>query len=228
MAFDKKLFLDFEGLSQYDELLKKYIQGEAVESTNKALEELAALGAVVESNKAALEVLNGEGEGSVTKAVNDAISALVDNAPEALDTLKELADWIADDTTASATLVSRVTANENAIAELEQADEDMKAYVATQDEKVYDSIQSVNALKIASLFPVKQDAEVSAVEAIDALEAGEAVELLPGQEITENIVISKSCFIDANGSTFAGTVTVPADADVVIENATFANPVVVA
>lgn len=228
MALDKKLFLDFEGLAQYDELIKKYVQGEAVESTNKALEELAALGEVVAANTAALEVLNGEGEGSVKKAVADAVTALVDGAPEALDTLKELADWIEGDETASAALINRVAANEDAIAALQAADEDMKAYVDVHDAEVYDAVQSIANLKIVSLFPVKQAADADVAAAIAALGAGEALELLPNQEIAENVVIEKSCYIDAKGSTFAGTVTVPADADVMIENATFANPVVVA
>ena len=46
-----------------------------------------------------------------------------------------------------------------------------------------------------------------------------------------NISITSSALNEttvANGSTFSGTVTVPADIDVIIENANFANPVVVA
>lgn len=228
MAFDKKLYLDFEGLEQYDALIKEYVRSQTGDSTDKTLTELAKLGEVVDANTAALEVLNGEGEGSVKKAVDDAITALVGGAPEALDTLKELADWIAEDETASAALVGRVTANEEAIAALQAADEDMKEYVDTHDVEVYDSIQSIASLKIVSLFPAKQAADTDAADAIAALGEGEALELLPNQEITENVVIEKSCYIDANGSTFAGTVTIPADADVMIENATFANPVVVA
>lgn len=221
MAFNPKNFLDFEGLSQYDELIKNYVQSQAGDVAAKALADLAALGEEVAANTAAIEVLNGEGEGSVKKAVNDAITALVDGAPEALDTLKELADWIADDETASAALVKRVAANEEKI-------EDLKKYSDEQDEAVYDSIQRIADLKIISLFPAVQAEGTSAAAAIAAINEGEAVKLLPDQEIDDNIVITKSCYIDANGATFNGTVTVPADADVMIENAVFANPVVVA
>lgn len=228
MAIVKKNFLDFEGLAQYDELIKQYVQNEAIESTNQALAELATLGEIVAANKAALAVLNGEGEGSVKKAVNDAVAALVDGAPEALDTLKELADWIEGDETASAALINRVAANEDAITDLQNADEDMKAYIDSQDAAIYNAIQNIADLKIVSLFPIKQADDTTAVDAITALAAGEAIKLLPNQEIVDNIVIEKSCYIDANGSTFAGTVTVPANADVIIKNATFANPVVVA
>lgn len=219
MAFNSKMFLDFEGLSQYDELIKSYVQSQAGDVAEKALENLVKLGEEVSANTAALEVLNGDGEGSVKKAVDDAITALVDGAPEALDTLKELADWIADDETASAALVKRVTTNEEKI-------EDLKKYSDEQDEAVYDSIQRIADLKIISLFPVVQAEGTSAAAAIAAINEGEAVKLLPSQEITDNIVISKSCYIDANGAIFNGIVTVPADAEVMIENATFANPVV--
>ena len=60
------------------------------------------------------------------------------------------------------------------------------------------------------------------------MKARSALKLTADQKITEDLVIDKSCYIDANGSTFSGTVTVPANIDVIIENANFANPVVVA
>lgn len=224
---ENKLFLDFEGLSQYDELIKKYVQNEAVTSTNQALEQLTLLGQAVAANTEALAVLNGEAEGSVSKAVKDAVAALVNGAPEALDTLKELADWIEGDETASAALVKRVADNEAAIEALQDADEAMKEYVDTQDVAYYDAIQSIANLKIMSLFPVKQAEDVSAAAAITSLNEGEAIELLPNQDIADDIVIDKSCYINANGATFTGVVTVPAGADVVIENATFSKPVVV-
>ena len=46
----------------------------------------------VEANEAAIEVINGEGEGSIKKAVAD----LVDGAPQDLDTLKELSAALRD------------------------------------------------------------------------------------------------------------------------------------
>lgn len=228
MAFDKKLFLDYEGLAAYDELIKQYIQTSAVDSTNVALEQLAELGEVVAQNTDAIAVLNGEGEGSVKKAVEDAVNGIVDGAPEALDTLKELADWIESDETASAALIARVGANEDAIAQLQADDEELKVYVDTQDKAVYDSIQSIANLKIMSLFAEQQKADVDAAAAINALAANGAIVLQPEQTVAEDIAITKPCYIDANGSTFTGTVTVPAGVEVIIENAVFANPVVVA
>lgn len=71
-------------------------------------------------NKAAIDVLNGSGAGSVSKAVADGIARVIDDAPESLDTLKEIADWIdghAEDAAAMNRAISEnaenLTAHEN-------------------------------------------------------------------------------------------------------------------
>jgi len=75
----------------------------------------------VEDLDARLDVLEGTGEGSVQKTVNDAISELVANAPEALDTLKEIADWISNDQgQEAANLVTRMENIEDQVKENEQ------------------------------------------------------------------------------------------------------------
>ena len=56
----------------------------------------------VAANEGAITILNGEGDGSVKKQVADAIAGVVNSAPEDFDTLKEVADWIASDTTGAA------------------------------------------------------------------------------------------------------------------------------
>lgn len=63
---------------------------------------ITALDGRVAANEGAITVLNGEGEGSVKKAVADAVAGVVASAPEDFDTLKEVADWIASDTTGAA------------------------------------------------------------------------------------------------------------------------------
>lgn len=62
--------------------------------------------------EAAIDVLNGEAtvEGSVKKQVVDAIAGVVAKAPEDFDTLKEIADWIANDQTGAANLANRLSA----------------------------------------------------------------------------------------------------------------------
>lgn len=63
---------------------------------------ISALDGRVAANEGAIEKLNGEGDGSVKKQVADAIAGVVNSAPEDFDTLKEVADWIASDTTGAA------------------------------------------------------------------------------------------------------------------------------
>lgn len=70
----------------------------------------------IKANADAIEVLNGTGEGSVSKQVSDAIAGVVASAPEAFDTLKEIADYIAGDKTNAAELLNKVNANTEAIA----------------------------------------------------------------------------------------------------------------
>lgn len=240
MALDKKFFLDFPGLATYDELIKEYIKSKAVDSTETALAELAKLAERVgddevriKANEDAIEILNGDKDvtGSVDQKIDTAITNLIDGAPEALDTLKEVADWIANDETGTAALIERVSTNEENIAGLEaKHDEEvanLKAYVDTQDEHYWNHIGSIDELRIQSLFAVEQGDESVAV-AIAGLKEGAALKLAANQTVTDNINITKDCYIDANGATFTGTVTVPADGNVVIENATFSNPVVLA
>lgn len=56
----------------------------------------------VAANKTAIDTLNGTGDGSVDKKVAAAIAGVVADAPEKFDTLKEVADWIANDTSDAA------------------------------------------------------------------------------------------------------------------------------
>lgn len=64
----------------------------------------------VDANKEAIDKLNGTGEGSVSKAVADGIAGVVADAPESFDTLKEIAEWIANDTTGSAKMANDIAA----------------------------------------------------------------------------------------------------------------------
>lgn len=106
--------------------------------------------------------------------------------------------------------------------------ENLNGYVDEQDKVYYDAIDSIETLRISSLFPVIQANNQGVAEAIGSLPEGQALKMEANQTVTENIVIDKSCYIDANGSTFEGIVSVPANKDIIIENATFAKPVVVA
>lgn len=228
MAITEKRYLDTQGLSLYDELIKIYIdevsnQSNADLTAEKEAREAADAALTEALNKAEEQIqgLIGDGEGSIQDRIDAAVDNLVDGAPEALDTLKEIAEWISNDESGSTALVDRVAKNEKDLISLRE-------YVDEQDEAVYDSIQSIEFSTIQRLFPIKQASNVSATDAIAALNDGDALKLKANQTIAEDLTIEKSCYIDANGSTFEGQVTIPANAEVIIENATFAKPVVVA
>lgn len=121
----------------------------------------------IKANTDAIAILNGNAEtaGSVAKIASDTakaeVAAIVDSAPEAFDTLKEIATWIAEDETATEALVERVTANETAVkttlpAAIAQALTDAKAYT---DEKMVkaDGVTIVNTEGTFSVGAVSTD-----------------------------------------------------------------------
>lgn len=77
------------------------------------------LKALIKENSDAIAILNGTGEGSVTKQVADAITAIVAGADESLDTLKEIADWITEHAESASAMNSQIITNKTDIAELE-------------------------------------------------------------------------------------------------------------
>lgn len=110
-------------------------------------EKFGLVNTAIKANTDAIAVLNGTGEGSVSKQVSDAIAGIVAEAPEAFDTLKEIADYIAGDKTNAAELVNKVNANTEAIAaevkragekEVELADliNDLDAAYKAKDEEL--------------------------------------------------------------------------------------------
>lgn len=76
-------------------------------------DDTAGLRKRIKDNETAITTLNGNGEGSVSKAVSDAVSTLIDGAPDTFDTFKEIAAWITDhgeDATAMTTAISALEA----------------------------------------------------------------------------------------------------------------------
>lgn len=94
---------------------RKYAEekASAAESAAKGYaDSLVAVGSALEvrvkANEDAIDVLKGEGEGSVKKAVANGIAEVVAGAHEDFDTLKEVADWIANDTTGAASMQNAI------------------------------------------------------------------------------------------------------------------------
>ena len=92
---------------------------EAAQSDIDALEtvvgadDTAGLRKRIKDNETAITALNGNGEGSVSKAVSDAVSTLIDGAPDTFDTFKEISAWITEhgeDATAMTTAIRALEA----------------------------------------------------------------------------------------------------------------------
>lgn len=62
-----------------------------------------------------VNVINGNGEGSISKTIADEIAKIIDGAPENLNTLKELSDWINTHSESAADMNSRILQNTNDI-----------------------------------------------------------------------------------------------------------------
>lgn len=105
----------------------------------KAADKTALEGKITE-NKNAIAVLNGTGEGSVSKQVADAVAGIVAEAPEAYDTLKEISDWISSHAESAATMNSQINANKEAIA---------------ANKKAIDAFTEITEAEIDALFAAK-------------------------------------------------------------------------
>ena len=107
---------------------------EALESKDAELEAAIAEkadAAAVEEVQAAIDTLNGDGEGSVKKTAEDAavaeVAKVVAEAPEDLDTLKEVADYIAADKTKASEIETKLSEHDAAVEELGAKDEELAA-----------------------------------------------------------------------------------------------------
>lgn len=145
-----------------DHTVKSYVDA-AVEAINGDADALENRVEALEATHAKKTV--GEGDAAkevfktVAEEVNEAVVALVDGAPEALDTLKEIADWIANQdesgVTDAATLLARVEANAQAIADeterAEGAENDLQDAIDAVEEKV-DAFERITDSEIDKLF----------------------------------------------------------------------------
>lgn len=87
---------------------------------------------------------NGSVKAEAKAAADAAVAAVVDSAPEAMNTLKEVADWIANDESGAAAMANRITINENAIATINNETSGILA-----QSKVYTN-EAIAALPVAT------------------------------------------------------------------------------
>lgn len=95
----------------------------------------------------AIDLLNANSstQGSVQYWIKQAIDAVIADAPEAFDTLKEIADWIAQDEHGTAALINRVAANEEAIAAINRAISELETTLSQTDRRLSDAISTANS-----------------------------------------------------------------------------------
>ena len=211
-----KEYLDYAGLKQYDEAIKAYIVAHGAEayddSTLRAdITDLQNMDATLVGDLNALKALVGDT--AVADQISAAVSAVVNGAPEAFDTLKEVADWVTEHGNTAANLISVVA--------------DQGEQIAALDTKI-NAIRAISGTYIDALFltPVKLEDGQSVQEAIDALQDGEKLVLTDA--VTEDLTIAKDAVIEAEDVVFSGKVTVDKTVAVTIIGASFAGEVVVA
>lgn len=95
----------------------------------------AALKTLIDAVSARIATLEGEEEGSVRKIVADAIAGIVADAPESLNTLKEISDWLtshASDAAAMNTAIQKNTSDVTSLNERIDALEAADITIATE------------------------------------------------------------------------------------------------
>ena len=122
------------------------VQNKVVKAKFDEIEEkVNANETTISSHTTALATLNGEGEGSVKKTVSDEIAKVVADAPESLDTLKEISDWISSHESDASAMNSAIQTNKSDIATLQTDKVDKetgKSLLADTDKANYDDTVS--------------------------------------------------------------------------------------
>ena len=106
---DIKKFLDQAGVSTLWNRI-------TTELENKAYND-SELRDLIKTNTDAITILNGDSavEGSVSKKVAEGIASVIAGADASFDTLKEIADWIVNDTTGAASMANKISALETLV-----------------------------------------------------------------------------------------------------------------
>lgn len=116
------------------------LMAEIAKAQNAATYDDTEVRGLISNNASAITTLIGSVEGDNTKSVrtiaNEEVAKVVDSAPEAFDTLKEIADWIADDETGAAALTNTVASHTTTLADITNAETGIlaqaKGYTDTQ------------------------------------------------------------------------------------------------
>ncbi len=114
--------------------------------------------------EATLNTLTGTGEGSIAKSINDKIAEVVSEAPEAFDTLKEIADWVSEHETDVLSMQGSITENARAISkETDERKNETARLQLTIEAETSNRINSDSALQ-ESIVNLNQALEAETAE----------------------------------------------------------------
>ena len=128
------------------------------EAKSEASYDDTSIKALIQSNTNAITVLNGDvnTDGSVAKiaakAAKDEVAIVVGAAPEAMDTLEEVAKWIANDKSGAAAMANDIAANKTAIAAINN---ETTGILAVSKKYTDDAIAGLPAASASALGLVK-------------------------------------------------------------------------
>ena len=163
----KQKFLDLEKL----QLFKTLVDTEIEAAKTAATYDDTAVKVSIKANTDAITILNGDGEGSVSKQVSDAVAKIVADAPEAYDTLKEISDWITNHSSDAAEMNSQIQTNKTDIATLTTLVGHLPEGSAstTVVEYISEAIGVAKTELTSSIATAKSEAVASAKEYSDSL-----------------------------------------------------------
>lgn len=115
---------------------------------------VAGLDSRVTANENAIATLNGEGEGSVAKAVDDAINAFAEDVSndQIVNTFKELVDYVADHAPEAATMAADITELQGKVGE-DSVPDQISAAIGALD---FETGAQVNVIESVSINGVAQ------------------------------------------------------------------------
>lgn len=149
---------------------------EAKAAADEAKETADAAQEAADEANAAIEVLNGDGEGSVNKTVADAINAVIDGAPDTFDTFKEIADYIAEHGEEAAAMTTAIQENKEAIEQNAEAIAQNAEAIGQNSDAIRANIQGIqaNAENIATEKAAREELDTKVEEYKQELDAADA------------------------------------------------------
>lgn len=144
-------------LNESDGLKEQVVSLAGVVSSNKGRIENAetTLGNTieqVENNTSQINILVGDGEGSVSKSIKDEITKVIGGAPEAYDTLKEIADYIAEDKDGAVEFINRLNNLESVTSTTDERVTVLENKIVVMSESEYESSSTIDPNKIYFLY----------------------------------------------------------------------------